>query len=235
MTLGQSLVACLPALVLPACSLSTGGVDDPVSDDARTRDDGASGEVGADADAVPDGDAGPDRLPDDTTPDAMPDDGTEPDAPDDDGEPDAPDDDGEPDAPDDGGEVPDDAAEDDAAAEDAPFEVEPACGGVRVGGFCWYAGGVNESCTTACAAHGGCDLAGTRDFAGSGGSDANCVAVVNALGYGSYSHQDWSNNALGCQFGWGSWTYWSTDLPTTCEACIPGAAAAVIRMCACLE
>ena len=74
-----------------------------------------------------------------------------------------------------------------------------------------------------------------RHLAGSGGSDANCVAVLAALGYGSYSHQPFSNNDLGCQFAWGSWTYWSTELPTTCEACYPGAAAAVTRMCACFE
>ena len=122
-----------------------------------------------------------------------------------------------------------DAADaDDGAVEDAP----PPCGGVRVGGYCWYPSAPDGSCTDACTAHGGCSLAGTRDFAGSGGTDANCVAVLAALGYGGYPHQDWSNNNLGCHFAWASWTYWSTAAVTTCEAAAPGAADAV-RMCAC--
>ncbi|MFO0571818.1 MAG: hypothetical protein U0263_39710 [Polyangiaceae bacterium] len=89
-----------------------------------------------------------------------------------------------------------------------------------------------EELLDACAGHGGCNLAGTRDFAGSGGSDANCVSVLNALGYGSFLHQDWSNNDLGCQFAWNSWTYWSSYSTTTCEAAGVGSAQ-VVRMCAC--
>jgi hypothetical protein len=107
-----------------------------------------------------------------------------------------------------------------------------ACRGARVGGYCWYASEPNGSCSAACAAHGGCNLAGTRDFAGSGGTDPGCIAVLAELGYGGYPHFDSSNNDLGCQFGWGVYTYWSTLYPTTCEAASYGESATV-RMCAC--
>jgi len=123
-------------------------------------------------------------------------------------------------------------------ASDAPFDGSsdasdgPSCSGAVVGGYCWYASAANQSCDTTCAPYGGCNLSGTRDYAGSGGSDANCVAVIAALGFGSYPHQNWSNNDLGCHFAWASWTYWSTALPTTCQAADPGAANAQ-RMCAC--
>jgi hypothetical protein len=122
-------------------------------------------------------------------------------------------------------------ADADADADAIDAEIEPACGGVLVGGFCWYAGVEGDSCDMACAAHGGCDLAGTRDYAGSGGTDAHCVAVLAALGFGGWPHQDWSNNDLGCHFAWGTWTYWSTFLPTTCASRAPSAAARI--MCAC--
>jgi hypothetical protein len=109
------------------------------------------------------------------------------------------------------------------------------CDGAAVGGHCWYLGAVNGSCDEACATHGGCDLVGTRDFAGSHGTDEHCRAVLAALGYGDFSHQPFSNNALGCHFAWGSWTYWSQAFSTTCEGSSPGAPAGVIRMCACLR
>jgi hypothetical protein len=123
-----------------------------------------------------------------------------------------------------------DADADDGAGEEVP----PPCTGVFLGGYCWYASLAGQSCTDACGAHGGCNLAGTRDYAGSGGTDANCVAVLEALGYGGYTHQDWSNTDLGCHFAWASWTYWSSFYPTTCESAAPSPAAAV-RMCACNE
>lgn len=59
-----------------------------------------------------------------------------------------------------------------------------ACGGVSAGGYCWYLGTSNASCDTACASYGGCNLAGTRDYVGTGGSFANCASVAN--GFGSF-------------------------------------------------
>jgi hypothetical protein len=137
-------------------------------------------------------------------------------------------------------------AEDDAPGDVVPEErtdipdadeEEPAveCGGVLVGGYCWYVGEANGSCTDACALHGGCSLAGTRDYAGSGGTDEHCVAVLYALGYGDFPHQSYANNDLGCHFAWGSYTYWATAYETTCEAdmTVSGPDPGVLRMCAC--
>ena len=127
-------------------------------------------------------------------------------------------------------------AQADTAIDTAQSDSAPPCSGAVVGGYCWYASAADQSCTAACATHGGCNLTGTRDFAGSGGTDANCVSVLDALGYGAYRHQNWCNNDLGCQFAWPGdpWTYWSQALATTCEAVHPGDAHAV-RMCACNE
>jgi hypothetical protein len=53
--------------------------------------------------------------------------------------------------------------------------------GVEVGGACWFLGALGQSCSAVCA-----DVAlvydeATATFAGSGGSDSNCGAVLNAL------------------------------------------------------
>jgi hypothetical protein len=55
------------------------------------------------------------------------------------------------------------------------------CAGTRVGGYCWYFGAPGESCNAVCAGHGGYHDA-TRFYAGSVGTDAQCVAVLDALG-----------------------------------------------------
>jgi len=56
-------------------------------------------------------------------------------------------------------------------------------GGVLVGGACWYAGAAGADCDTTC---GGLGLAydeATRTYAGSDGSDANCIEVLDALAF----------------------------------------------------
>lgn len=88
------------------------------------------------------------------------------------------------------------------------------CQGVATGGYCWYISDAWQACSDRCAAHGGLDYQGTVNYAGSGGSDAQCWAVVVAVGYGWTNHQNWSNNACGCHFYWGNWTYWSTAATT---------------------
>lgn len=65
--------------------------------------------------------------------------------------------------------------------EPAGSELPPAqCGGVRVGGYCWYFGAKGQSCDEVCAAHGGYHDA-TRFYAGSTGSNSQCTAVLNTL------------------------------------------------------
>lgn len=54
-------------------------------------------------------------------------------------------------------------------------------GGVAVNSVCWYYGAAGESCTTVCASRGGYNSA-TLTYVGSGGSAANCGAVMDALG-----------------------------------------------------
>lgn len=56
-------------------------------------------------------------------------------------------------------------------------------GGRLVGGYCWFRQGNTLDCDRVCAIHGRtCDLSGTKDFAGSGGTDANCQALMAAFG-----------------------------------------------------
>ncbi len=75
-----------------------------------------------------------------------------------------------------------------------------SCDGTLVGGSCWYFGANNQSCDTVCATHGGYNSA-TETFAGSGGSDANCVSVLDALGQsqpGCTGAENRTGLAVGC-------------------------------------
>lgn len=55
------------------------------------------------------------------------------------------------------------------------------CGGVEVGGYCWYLGAEGKNCDQVCVSHGGYHEA-TRTYAGSDGTDNNCIQVLDALG-----------------------------------------------------
>lgn len=78
------------------------------------------------------------------------------------------------------------------------------CAGVQVGGYCWYASGDGQDCDTACASQGGgCDLTGIKAYAGSDGSNANCQAVLAALGLGSGSVST-TGGSYGCSFAAGA-------------------------------
>ncbi|MCB0376941.1 MAG: hypothetical protein KDD33_00485 [Bdellovibrionales bacterium] len=78
------------------------------------------------------------------------------------------------------------------------FSEKATCGGILVGGYCWYYGSNNQSCTTVCSTHGGYN-SGTLSYAGSDGLLANCQNVLNALGAGTGSTTglNWGMN-LGC-------------------------------------
>ena len=113
-------------------------------------------------------------------------------------------------------------------------------GGALVGGFCWYAGSVGESCDSACAGVGKtCDPA-TVTYAGTGGTSANCGAVVTAFGGGSvYGGDDHTcGTGAGCVAeaipGLSS-AQRCTDVPTTCSAIPPTVPGGVSqRFCACM-
>lgn len=101
------------------------------------------------------------------------------------------------------------------------------CTGAFLGGYCWFARGLTNSCDTACAAVSGtCNLAGTKDYAGSGGTNTNCDAVLSALGFGNAGVSALVN-ADGCQYI--SSTRYRGSLATTCAA----SGASVNRACAC--
>jgi len=74
----------------------------------------------------------------------------------------------------------------DAFVADVAAELTEACpaSGVSFAGNCWYLGTGNspESCDDVCAAKGlTCNETATRDTAGSGGTLANCGAIVDLL------------------------------------------------------
>ena len=113
------------------------------------------------------------------------------------------------------------------------------CAGTRVGGFCWYFGSNNQSCTDVCSTHGGYHSA-TQTYAGSGGNNTQCGDVMTALsiisptpvtatGSGTYAGMgcasDYSNNAF---------TIRSTAT-TTEGASSNGQSEFVRRACACQE
>lgn len=77
----------------------------------------------------------------------------------------------------------------------------PACSGVSVGGYCWYASGAGQSCNQACSSHGGVNMAGTRDYAGSGGTLDGCKSVAQALWGTTANNQSEDSsgiNRIGC-------------------------------------
>lgn len=110
---------------------------------------------------------------------------------------------------------------------------ESNCGGVVVGGACWYLAADNESCTTACASHGGYNEA-TNTYAGTGGSNANCDSVFAGLGVGGGTSQDPGvcNAGYGCHYDVAlTQRYRCVNPATTENALITG----LQRVCACNE
>jgi hypothetical protein len=73
------------------------------------------------------------------------------------------------------------------------------CSGKFIENACWYLSERGESCTSACSDHGGYNEA-TKTFAGSGGSDENCLIIgkgffpnaVNVRSRGT------NNQSIGC-------------------------------------
>ena len=77
------------------------------------------------------------------------------------------------------------------------FDTSSCC--TPVGGFCWFLGAVGQSCDATCTANGLVYNSATDTYAGSSGSDANCNAVLDALGVpaGTLMQWDW-HSGLGC-------------------------------------
>jgi hypothetical protein len=71
-------------------------------------------------------------------------------------------------------------------------------GGIEVGGHCWYFGSLGQSCTQVCSGIGAYS-AETLTYAGSGGTNANCTAVLDALGAPG-SGMTTGTGAYGCAY-----------------------------------
>lgn len=103
-----------------------------------------------------------------------------------------------------------------------------SCAGVKVGGYCWYLSAVGAHCEMTCANHGGYHEA-TRTYAGSDGTNANCTAVMSALGV-----------PVSCDCNvtsWGAGCYTRDDFAFVCRDTLPTTALASVferhRACAC--
>ena len=104
--------------------------------------------------------------------------------------------------------------------------------GARVGGVCWFWGTAGADCDTTCAAHGLTYHTATASYAGSGGTDANCIAVAAALDpTASFFGASSCTGGYGCfDFAGGGASFSRcTDPATTSTAAAAGAA----RFCAC--
>src|SRR5262249_605365 len=70
-----------------------------------------------------------------------------------------------------------------------------------VGGFCWYLGAAGADCDATCAAQGRVYDAATATYAGSSGTNANCEAVLTALGHpGSVPDLSLTASGIGCSW-----------------------------------
>jgi hypothetical protein len=106
---------------------------------------------------------------------------------------------------------------------------ERVCGGTQQGGYCWYQGLPGQSCTTVCAANGGYNPA-TQTYAGSSGTNANCMAVVNAIGTSYSGGTGTFATAAGCYI----WVGGNLTRGTTATSS-GYSHGSVIRFCACNE
>ena len=76
------------------------------------------------------------------------------------------------------------------------------CGGVTIGGSCWYLGSSGASCTTTCTNHGGVNSA-TSSYIN--GSQARCGEVLDALGGANDSTVSTGFSGFGCYQKGGSY------------------------------
>jgi len=109
----------------------------------------------------------------------------------------------------------------------------PPCRGVDVGGYCWYLGSVNQSCTTVCASRGYYHTA-TGLYAGWVGTESQCQDVLTALGETSNTvGSSTCGLGLGCGVNTGTTSpgYFRCTEDTTAD----DAAADFRRACACTK
>lgn len=124
-------------------------------------------------------------------------------------------------------------------AENPPEDVTDApastCSGTEAGGYCWYFGSENLSCSDVCSSHGGYNEA-TRTYAGSDGSPGNCKNIITALNIAQDDFFETAQGGLGCfaiQTTSGNYYGYWDEQPTTADATYvtPGRR----RICACQQ
>jgi len=119
------------------------------------------------------------------------------------------------------------------------FDTSECKSSVTVGGYEWFLGAIGASCDSACTAEGLVYDPATETFAGSGGSDANCSAVLGALGHPGPTFGFNAEAGVGCMYGveisGGGGVIGVRDTsPTTSSAVAPTTFGTQIqRVCAC--
>lgn len=120
------------------------------------------------------------------------------------------------------------------------FDTSECVSSVSVGGYAWFLGAIGDSCDATCTANGRVYDPATATFAGSGGSDANCSAVLGALGHPGPTPGFLASAGIGCIWGvaisGGGGVIGVRDTsPTTSSAVAPTSFGTQIqRACACL-
>lgn len=119
----------------------------------------------------------------------------------------------------------------------ASVSVVSCCSGYSYGGYCYRSAALGASCTTACAAKGGCNATGVN-YIGHGGTLARCKAVLDGLGMAPIGGDPLDSNAagyttLGCVTidggEYGFYRYRLYGATTSCGS----ADASYARVCAC--
>lgn len=105
----------------------------------------------------------------------------------------------------------------------------PPCGGLSLGGYCWYAAIVNQNCDSLCSGKGGCNLTAIRDYTGSGGTSNNCRDVMDGLGMSGTGTGGTVPNDGGCHYSTLFNNRERGTLTTTCSA----SGSNSLRVCAC--
>ena len=86
----------------------------------------------------------------------------------------------------------------------------------ETGGFCWFRGATGDNCSDACAAVGRAYDVATAEFAGSGGTAAQCEAVMDDLGIPAVllTQLDCMTEGVGCAYNPGFGRFQCTAPPT---------------------
>lgn len=108
------------------------------------------------------------------------------------------------------------------------WTISTACNIQTVGGYKWVAG--NSTCDAACSVCGGtCNLAATRDYAGSGGSNGRCENVLSALGMSASVTDATAESGGGCSYVFG----FGVRITSPTTTCFDSGGGVTTRVCAC--